>query len=145
MKKHIIISAILILLAYVVGFFVGDALAVKEYNMERSRLWATQSEQVRSEKWTKVATFKGEGIKNTKTFKVTAKDWRIVWETSPSNLGDMNFLIYVYQADGNPASPFVIANTVGEANDTSYMRGKGEYYLGIISGQKYKITIEEKK
>ena len=46
MKKHIIISAILILLAYVVGFFVGDALAVKEYNMERSRLWATQSEQV---------------------------------------------------------------------------------------------------
>ncbi len=42
-------------------------------------------------------------------------------------MGEMNFQIYVYSADGEPKS--VAANIVGEGSDTSYIRGKGNIWL----------------
>ncbi len=44
----------------------------------------------------------------------------------------IDFQVYVYKADGSPASYFIVVNVVGKANDISYMyNNRGEYYLRI--------------
>lgn len=95
--------------------------------------------------WVEVIRFEGESIKDTETFNVSSKEWRIVWDTKPGNMGESNFQIYVYNEDGSPAGSFILANIIGEGNDTSYIRGSGDYYLSINTGQPYTIIIEEKK
>lgn len=92
--------------------------------------------------WKKVKTFEGNAIKDTETFKITSDEWRIVWETEPGDMGEMNFQVYVYKADGTLES--VVANVIGKGNDTSIVRGSGDYYLSIVTAQPYKITIEQK-
>lgn len=95
--------------------------------------------------WVEVIKFEGKAIKDTETFQITSKEWRIVWDTKPGDMGDMNFQIYVYDENGSPAGSFVVANIIGEGSDTSYMRGKGAYYFSINTGQPYTIVVEEKK
>ena len=38
---------------------------------------------------------------------------------------------------------FVVANVIGRDSDSSVMRGTGNFYLMINSGQPYEVTIEE--
>ncbi|MBU5677911.1 hypothetical protein KQI88_15950 [Alkaliphilus sp. MSJ-5] len=103
----------------------------------------TSNQEKTEEKWEEVIRFEGKSIKDTETFKISSKEWRIVWDTKPGDMGGMNFQIYVYNANGSMES--VAANVIGEANDTSYMRGKGEYYFTIVTAQPYTIIVEEKK
>jgi hypothetical protein len=93
--------------------------------------------------WTEVISWEGSSIKDTETFSITANEWRIRWSTWPGQYGDMNFQIYVYEANGNLNS--VAANIIGEGNDVSYVRGSGDYYLTINTGQPYAITIEQEQ
>ena len=90
-----------------------------------------------------VAQWSGKSIKNTETFNVTTQEWKISWNTRPGDYGDMNFQIYVYKSDGTPHGTFVVANVIGEDNDSSVMRGAGNYYLTINAGQPYEITVAE--
>ena len=55
----------------------------------------------------------------------------------------MNFQIYVYKSDGTPHDIFVVANVIGEDIDSSVMRGAGNYYLTINTGQPYEVTVTE--
>lgn len=93
--------------------------------------------------WTKVISWQGSSIKDTETFSITANEWRIQWSTKPGEYGDMNFQIYVYEANGSLKS--LAANIIGEGSDVSYVRGSGDYYLTINTGQSYTITIEQKQ
>lgn len=80
--------------------------------------------------------------KNTETFTIGTHEWRIWWYTSPEEGEDeSNFQIYVYKANGELAG--VAANVIGKSNQFTTMRGKGNYYLGIITGQSYMITVYE--
>lgn len=54
----------------------------------------------------------------------------------------MNFQIYVYEASSS--FPEVLANVIGYNVDSSIMRGAGDYYLKINSGQPYRIIVEAK-
>lgn len=99
---------------------------------------ATKAEQ----EWQEVITFEGSSIKDTETFKISSGEWRINWSTKPGDMGDMNFQIYVYKANGDLES--VAANIIGAGSDTSYMRGSGEYYFTINTSQPYTIVVEEK-
>lgn len=106
---------------------------------------ADQPKQEVGKEWKEVTTFEGESIKDTETFHIEGKEWRIVWSTEPGSLGDMNFQIYVYK-DSDTATPVSIAaNVVGKGNDTSTIRGSGDYYFTINTGQPYKIVVEEYK
>ena len=87
-----------------------------------------------------IASWSGSSTKNTETFHVPSKEWKISWNTQPSQYGDMNFQIYVYNSDGSLKN--VAANVIGENSDYSIIRGSGEYYLMINTGQPYEITVE---
>ncbi|PIN87738.1 hypothetical protein COV12_02225 [Candidatus Woesearchaeota archaeon CG10_big_fil_rev_8_21_14_0_10_32_24] len=100
-----------------------------------------------SEEWYEVKTFSGSGIKNTETFTIPSNEWKISWDTTERVIEgqsfQMNFQIFVYKSNGELAG--LVANVVGDDADSSIMRGKGNYYLQINSGQPYDIKIEAKK
>ncbi|HON71779.1 MAG TPA: hypothetical protein PK512_00430 [bacterium] len=93
-------------------------------------------------KWSEIAKWQGKGYKSTETFHIPSNEWRILWDTKPGKYGDMNFQIFVYEASGSLAS--VVANVIGKDKDSSYMRGSGDYYLIINTGQPYQVIIEAK-
>lgn len=93
--------------------------------------------------WHDVITFEGNSIKDTQTFHISSNYWAIGWATQPGKYGDMNFQIFVYNENGSLVN--VVANVIGKGSDTSYMRGKGNYYLSINTGQPYVIKISEYK
>lgn len=95
--------------------------------------------------WQELTRFEGAAIKDTETFTISADEWRIVWDTRPGQYGAMNFQIYVYKAGGSKAPVSVAANVIGAGKDTSVIRGKGDYYLTINTGQPYTIAIEERR
>ncbi len=92
--------------------------------------------------WHEVARWQGKSMKNTETFHIPSFEWRILWLTKPGEYGDMNFQIYVYNSAGSLID--VAANVIGENKDSSFMRGSGDYYLKINTGQPYTIIIEAK-
>lgn len=94
--------------------------------------------------WKQVAKWEGSSIKNTETFHISSNEWRIRWSAKPGEYGDMNFIIYVYEAKKDIPED-VVANIIGEGSDVSYMRGAGDYYLSINTAQPYTIIVEEKK
>ena len=93
--------------------------------------------------WYKVAQWQGKGIKNTETFNISSKEWRISWETKAGEYGEMNFQIYVYKSDGDLVS--VAANVIGYDKDSTIIRGKGIHYLTINTAQPYTVLIEERR
>ncbi|MDA0988128.1 MAG: hypothetical protein O2783_03120 [Chloroflexi bacterium] len=95
---------------------------------------------VPSKTWHQVARWQGKATKNTETFQVTSNEWRISWTTEPGDFGALNFQIYVYLADGTLAG--IAANVIGTDSDASVMRGAGQYYLTINTGQPYGITVD---
>lgn len=93
--------------------------------------------------WYKVAQWQGKSIKNTETFNISSREWRISWETKAGEYGEMNFQIYVYNSDGDLVS--VAANVIGYDKDSTIIRGKGSYYLMINTAQPYTIIVEERR
>jgi hypothetical protein len=55
----------------------------------------------------------------------------------------MNFQIYIYYANGSLKN--VAANIIGKGSDVSYVRGAGDYYLTINTGQPYTVIVEQKQ
>jgi len=93
--------------------------------------------------WQDVVSWEGKGIKNTETFHISSNVWHISWDTKPGQYGEMNFQIYVFDADGELID--IVANVIGEDSDNSIMRGSGDYYLKINTGQPYEVIVAEKK
>ncbi len=87
-----------------------------------------------------IASWEGATKKNTETFHVPSKEWKISWDTKPGEYGDMNFIVNLHDADGNTVD--LVANTIGANNESTIMRGAGDYYLEINTAQPYKIYVE---
>ncbi len=96
-----------------------------------------------SQGWREVKRFSGQSIKDTESFRISGREWRISWETKPGEYGDMNFQIYVYNSAGEIVG--VAANVVGYDKDFSIQRGAGNYYFTINTAQPYTIIVEEKR
>lgn len=83
--------------------------------------------------WYTVAEWSGSGAKNTETFTIPSKEWRISWSTSNEAFpGAGIFQIYVHDSGGDLLG--VGANQQGVGSDVSYMRGSGPRYLAINAG-----------
>ena len=95
--------------------------------------------------WQKVIEFEGESIKDTQLFNISSNEWAISWTTKPGEYGDSNFIIYLYDDNGNFIS--LIANIIGKGEDASYIhnKGKGNYYLSINTSQPYIIVVNQYK
>lgn len=89
-----------------------------------------------------IASWTGESIKDTETFTVPAKEWKIKWDTTEGKAGPQVFQIYVYKAGESRVPVNVAANVIGANKDSTVIRGAGDYYLKINTAQPYTITIE---
>lgn len=102
----------------------------------------TQSKPAPAATWKEVTFFEGEEIKDTEIFYITSNEWKIKWSTEPGIYGNTNFAITVYDSKGSYVGN--VANLIGAGSDESLMRGSGDYYLNINTGQPYTIVIYEK-
>lgn len=95
--------------------------------------------------WRVVQTWKGSGIKETETFSVASREWRIHWETRNEPFAGAGILqIYVHQEDGTLVS--LAANKQGTGSDTSYVRSAGKHYLQINSANvDWVVTVEDQR
>jgi len=81
--------------------------------------------------------------RNTETFVITTDAWRIWWDTEPGVNGKANFQIYINKPNEDLVD--VAANVIGKSNQWTTIRQKGKFYLKIITGQPYMITIYEER
>jgi len=121
--------------AFVVCLFTGFAITTPSdtLNSSAAPVASTTSSGV-------IASWSGSSTKNTETFHIPSKEWKLSWNTQPGKHGDMNFQIYVYNLDGSLKN--VAANVIGESSDYSIIRGSGDYYLMINTAQPYEIKVE---
>lgn len=95
----------------------------------------------KAKNWQKVIAFSGSSIEKTQKFTINSNEWRIKWSTLPSKYGDTNFVVSVYDENGDIVN--VVVTSVGKGADESYIIGTGTYSLEIDTVQKYNIIIEE--
>jgi hypothetical protein len=92
-----------------------------------------------------VKTWKGSGAKDTESFDVRSREWRITWETSNEPFANAGiFQIYVHNDKDELVS--LAANKQGTGSDTSYVRGRGRFYLKINSANvDWSVIVEDQR
>lgn len=95
--------------------------------------------------WHPIHQWQGNSIKSTETFHVSSHEWKIAWNTYPGQFGDSNFQIFIYKSSGDLANPPIAANVIGRSNDSTIIRGAGDYYLTFNSMQNYSVTVSERR
>lgn len=93
--------------------------------------------------WKMVGNWSGRDNKNTETFHISSHEWELDWKTGPGSRGETNFIIKVYKDDGTYVT--LAANTIGADENNLLMRGSGDYYLTINTGQPYFVMVIEKQ
>lgn len=121
--------------------YKNDCLIPKEQASNESQINSTVSSSGSNE-WYEIMRFQGEGIKDTETFTIPSNEWRISYDTKPTEYGESIFAVFVYTSDGKMVG--MVGNVVGVKKDSSILRGVGDYYLSINSGQQYTIIAEAK-
>lgn len=85
--------------------------------------------------WSRVVSWKGNGMKTTEPFEVK-KPWRIEWK----NLGSV-LQIYVYNLNGDLVA--LPVNTLEQGEDVSYVYETGEFYLTISAMGGWEVQIKD--
>lgn len=96
--------------------------------------------------WWLVKEWSGNGIKQTESFSITGREFRVVWKSSNEPFPNAGVLqIYVHNAAGELIT--LAANKQGVGEDTSHVRSRpGEHYLMINSANvDWKISVEEQR
>lgn len=95
--------------------------------------------------WRTVRSWSGSGIKETETFAVTSREWRVNWRSANEPFPNAGILqIFVNDEDGNMVT--FLANKQGPGSDVSYVRGKGRFYLHINSANvDWNVTVEARQ
>jgi hypothetical protein len=96
--------------------------------------------------WRVVKSWSGNGTKETESFTVRGKEWRVSWRTqNEASRGAGIFQIYVKNGAGKLVS--LAANKQKEGEDVSYVHSApGEYYLTINSASfDWKVAVEERR
>lgn len=95
-------------------------------------------------KWVKLYNLKGTKSKKSKIFKITGKEWKISWKTTPQKNKEGEFILLL-RDKRNKNDAEIIANVSGADEDTRYLNSKGSYYLVVSTNQNYEIFVEELK
>jgi len=81
--------------------------------------------------------------RDTKVFTITSAVWRVWWATERGRYGAANFQIYVNSEDGEFVD--LAANLIGKSNHWRTIRKKGRFYLQVVTGQPYMITVYQER
>ncbi len=95
-------------------------------------------------KWNKIYNLKGTKSKKSKVFKITGKEWKISWKTTPQKSKEGEFILLL-RDKRNKSDAEIIANVTGADEDTRYLNSKGNYYLVVNTNQNYEVFVEELK
>jgi len=96
--------------------------------------------------WQEVRRWTGGGIKQTETFSVASREWRITWKSSNEAFAGAGILqVFVYDENGGMVS--LAANKQGTGSDVSYVRAApGRFYLMINSGNlDWDVMVEDQR
>lgn len=97
--------------------------------------------------WSEIAQWQGNGMRDTETFDVASREWRVSWDvTSPGPA--MNFIVNVMR-EGRDAPVAVAANVVNReaSQESSVIRADpGRYYLKIIAANTdWSVAVEDQR
>jgi hypothetical protein len=94
--------------------------------------------------WHEVRQWSGTGMKQTESFVIASREWRVNWKTTNQHVAGI-LQIYVKTESGELVT--LAANAMGEHSDTSYVRGSpGRYYLEINAANvNWAISVEDKR
>jgi len=104
------------------------------------------SSSMAAAEWQRVANWTGNGTKQTESFSVASREWRISWETTNEAFkGAGIFQIYVYDDEDKLVT--LAANKQGVGKDTSYVRAApGRFHLMINSGNvDWSVVVEDQR
>ena len=96
--------------------------------------------------WHEVARWDGYGMKNTDTFYIKSRKWRVTWSF---NSEDGSFVIIAKREDGSASD--LVANRLveGSASGSTILRfGPGECYLDISCtgpANSWTVIVEDKR
>jgi hypothetical protein len=113
---------------------------------ESTKVPTPMPEAARSLEWWKIKNWQGSGTKETESFSVNSREWRISWQTQNEPFAGAGiFQIYVYNEGGEMLS--VAANKQGIGQDVSYVRAKpGRFYLQINSANvDWSVVVEDQR
>lgn len=140
--------------AVIAGFVMLAVGAVQDQAANGQRLASTGEAPAasvaapppRAPEWTEVISWRGSGIKETESFAVASREWRIRWKSGNEPIAGAGFLqIFVYGNDGSMVS--LAANNQGPGEDVSYVRAPpGRYYLTINGANiDWDISVEDQR
>jgi hypothetical protein len=98
--------------------------------------------------YTPVKSWSGAGTKETETFTITTREWRVTWtavaERADFAGGAKNFDIGVYKDGGSQFPLSSISAGASETKGESFVRGAGRYYLKISAlNAKWTVAVDE--
>jgi hypothetical protein len=98
--------------------------------------------------YTQLKTWTGSGTKETETFEVTAKEWRLVWAAKPIDktfAGDGRFVFRVaIHKEGSAVPVSRLEGGQSEQAGESFVRGAGRYFLKVSSvNAQWTLTAEQ--
>ena len=96
--------------------------------------------------WAVVASWRGSGMKETESFAVANREWRVRWKTGSEPFANAGILqLFVYNQDGQMVG--LAANQQGPGEDVSYVRAPpGRYYIKINSANiDWNISVEDQR
>lgn len=132
---RIVIAIFLVIIGTAVGSSMGE-------------MADSQSEAVapQEEVWTEVTTFTGKGNQDTESFNITGKKVRITATTTGSTVGSYSG-VSLEKENGGYTGPGLSISTKGTEpgkGQTTYRSvDSGSYYIQVISGVNWTVTVEQ--
>ncbi len=100
--------------------------------------------------WTDIAKWSGSGTKETESFEVKSREWRLTWTAKaidPTYAGSGTFRLSVQvMKDGSAIPVSVVTAGPGETQGESFVRGAGRYFLKVSSvNAQWTLAVQEPK
>ena len=138
-NRHPILTGIGVL------FILGSAISAVS-DSSSSTTTSQGASESQEEVWTQVTSLKGKGNQNSESFEVTSKKVRITATTTGSSVGSYSS-VSLEKEDGGYSGPGLSIMTEGSEagkGQTTYRSLKpGRYFIQVISGVNWQVTVEQ--
>lgn len=139
-SRHPIITTIGVL------FILGSVIGAVNDSSSSSATSQGTTNAPKEETWAQVSAFKGKGNQNTESFDVTGSKVRITATTTGSSVGSYSG-VSLEKEDGGYTGPGLSISTDGSEpgkGQTTYRSLKpGRYFVQVISGVNWQVTVEQ--
>ena len=102
--------------------------------------------------WTDVTSWEGEGNGDSSKFQISTEVWRVLWNAEPDEVGQGEFVVHIYNEDGTFFLNLFDSKEHGDnirkggpITGTLGVEGQGDFFLRIMTGRSYDVTIQERR